>query len=125
MKKQLRKKVVPINQYGRALTVKNCFDIVVEEGRLTLVLVPYQELGSVPPLLADYVEGAAADFQDTWPRKRIRRRDGVSGNPNRYPMQERAWHRATEAFHEPRCFHVLVGRNRPIHIRIPPPFTHL
>lgn len=50
--KQIRKNVIPIKKDGRALSAKNCFDVVVTEGIFTITLVPYNEYPVSHPLIA-------------------------------------------------------------------------
>jgi len=72
VKKQLRKNMIPVTKYARALTAKNCFGAVVDEGRLTITLILYNEFDITYPLIAsmEHQHRSGANEEENQRKKR-------------------------------------------------------
>jgi hypothetical protein len=72
VKKQLRKKMILVTKYARALIAKNCFDAVVDEGRLTITLILYNEFDITYPLIAsmEHQHRSGANEEENQRKKR-------------------------------------------------------
>jgi len=72
VKKQLRKNMILVTKYARALIAKNCFDAVVDEGRLTITLILYNEFDITYPLIAsmEHQHRSGANEEENQRKKR-------------------------------------------------------